>query len=103
MSNSQNFLGSPNNPAVVAIGANSVLTNPGATLPSVATHRFKAGADYAVTKKWKVGGDFVFATGPYLGGDWANQFGTLSSYGVLNLRTSYNFLPNVTAVRLGTE
>jgi outer membrane immunogenic protein len=48
-----------------------------------------------VTKKWKIGGDFVYATGPYLGGDWANQFGTLSPYGVLNLRTSYNFLPNV--------
>ncbi|NDB70039.1 MAG: hypothetical protein EB015_18960 [Methylocystaceae bacterium] len=93
--NSQNFLGSPNNPAVVALGAQSVLTNPGATLPSVATHRFKTGFDYAVTRKWKVGGDFVYATGPYLGGDWANQFGTLSPYGVLNLRSSYNFLPNV--------
>ena len=93
--NSQNFLGSPNNPAVIAIGAQSVLTNPGATLPSVATHRFKTGIDYAVTRKWKVGGDFVYATGPYLGGDWANQFGTLSPYGVLNLRSSYNFLPNV--------
>ena len=93
--NSQNFLGSPNNPAVAAIGAQSVLTNPGATLPSVATHRFKTGIDYSMTKKWKVGGDFVYATGPYLGGDWANQFGTLSPYGVLNLRTSYNFLPNV--------
>ena len=93
--NSQNFLGSPNNPAVVAIGASSVLTNPGATLPSVATNRFKAGVDYSMTKKWKIGGDFVYATGPYLGGDWANQFGTLSPYGVLNLRTSYNFLPNV--------
>ena len=93
--NSQNFLGSPNNPAVVALGAQSVLTNPGATLPSVATHRFKTGIDYGVTKKWKIGGDFVYATGPYLGGDWANQFGTLSPYGVLNLRSSYNFLPNV--------
>ncbi|NBS35722.1 MAG: TonB-dependent receptor, partial [Methylocystaceae bacterium] len=93
--NSQNFLGSPNNPAVIALGGQSVLTNPGATLPSVATHRFKTGIDYAVTKKWKVGGDFVYATGPYLGGDWANQFGTLSPYGVLNLRSSYNFLPNV--------
>jgi len=93
--NSQNFLGSPNNPAAQAIGATSILTNPGAMLPSTALHRFKTGIDYSVTKKWKVGGDFVYATGPYLGGDWANQFGTLSPYGVLNLRTSYNFLPNV--------
>jgi iron complex outermembrane recepter protein len=54
-----------------------VLVNPGATLPGVPLHRFKAGADYSVTPKWKVGGDFVYATGPYLAGDWANQFGTL--------------------------
>ena len=93
--NSQNFLGSPNNPAAQAIGATSILTNPGAMLPSTAVHRFKTGIDYAVTKKWKIGSDFVYATGPYLGGDWANQFGTLSPYGVLNLRSSYNFLPNM--------
>ncbi|MBM3641490.1 MAG: TonB-dependent receptor, partial [Alphaproteobacteria bacterium] len=39
------------------------------------------------------GGDFVYATGPYLAGDWANQFGTLSPYGILNLRTSYDITP----------
>jgi iron complex outermembrane receptor protein len=93
--NSQNYLPSPGNPIQQAIGANSVLVNPGAQLPSIANHRFKTGVDYSVTKKWKIGGDFVYATGPYLGGDWANQFGTLSPYGLLNLRTSYNFLPNV--------
>ncbi len=91
--NSQNFLGSPNNPAALAFGSPSVLVNPGAKLPSVAPHRFKVGADYAVTPRWKVGGDFVFATGPYLAGDWANQFGTLPSYGTLNLRTSYDVTP----------
>ncbi|MFM9153714.1 MAG: TonB-dependent receptor, partial [Methylocystis sp.] len=93
--NSQNYLPSPGNPIAQAIGANSVQVNPGAQLPSIANHRFKTGIDYSVTKKWKIGGDFVYATGPYLGGDWANQFGTLSPYGLLNLRTSYNFLPNV--------
>ncbi len=93
--NSQNYLPSPGNPIQQAIGANSVQVNPGAQLPSIANHRFKTGVDYSVTKKWKIGGDFVYATGPYLGGDWANQFGTLSPYGLLNLRTSYNFLPNV--------
>lgn len=91
--NSQAVLGSPNNPAALAIGTSSVLVNPGASLPSVARHRFKAGVDYAVTPKWKVGGDFVYASGPYLGGDWANQFGTLSPYGILNLRTSYDVTP----------
>ena len=93
--NSQNYLPSPGNPIQEAIGANSVQVNPGAQLPSIANHRFKTGVDYSVTKKWKIGGDFVYATGPYLGADWANQFGTLSPYGLLNLRTSYNFLPNV--------
>jgi len=91
--NSQNFLGAPANPAAVAIGAPSILVNPGATLPSIAPHRFKAGADYAVTPKWKVGGDLVYASGPYLVGDWANQFGALSPYAILNLRTSYDVTP----------
>jgi len=91
--NSQNILGSPNNPAVVAVGSTGVMVNPGATLPSIARHRFKTGVDYAMTPKWKVGGDFVYATGPYLAGDWANQFGTLSPYGILNLRTSYDITP----------
>ena len=98
--NSYNFLGSPNNPVAQATGISAILVTPGATLPSNAKHRFKTGIDYSVTKKWKIGGDFVFATGPYLQGDWANQFGQLSSYGVLNLRTSYNFLPNVQAYAL---
>jgi iron complex outermembrane recepter protein len=93
--NSTALLGSPNNPAAIAAGTAYVLVNPGATLPGVPLHRFKAGADYSVTPKWKVGGDFVYASGPYLAGDWANQFGTLSPYGVLNLRTSYNITPNV--------
>ena len=93
--NSQNYLGAPGNPIVAAVGASAPLVNPGAELPSIANHRFKTGVDYAVTRKWKVGGDFVYATGPYLASDWANQFGTLSPYGLLNLRTSYNVTPNV--------
>ncbi|MBM3642205.1 MAG: TonB-dependent receptor, partial [Alphaproteobacteria bacterium] len=44
--NSQNILGSPNNPAVVAVGSTGVMVNPGATLPSIARHRFKTGVDY---------------------------------------------------------
>jgi iron complex outermembrane receptor protein len=93
--NSQNFLGSPNNPAALAAGSSAILVNPGASLPSIARHRFKAGVDYSMTPKWKVGGDFVYASGPYLAGDWANQFGTLSPYGILNLRTSYDVTPFV--------
>ncbi|QGM99325.1 TonB-dependent receptor domain-containing protein [Methylocystis parvus] len=88
--NSQNWLGAPANPAALVVGSPSILVNPGATLPGIAPHRFKAGADYAVTPRWKVGGDLVYAAGSYLVGDWANQFGTLSPYAILNLRTSYD-------------
>jgi len=88
--NSQSWLGAPANPAALAVGSPSILVNPGATLPGIAPHRFKAGADYAVTPKWKIGGDLVYAAGSYLVGDWANQFGTLSPYALLNLRTSYD-------------
>jgi len=91
--NSENILGAPGNPAVMAVGSTGVLVKPGASLPSIAHHRFKTGVDYSVTPRWRVGGDFVYASGPYLVGDWANQFGTLSPYGLLNLRTSYDLTP----------
>lgn len=93
--NSTALLGSPNNPAAIAAGSTSILVYPGAMLPAIAPHRFKAGVDYAVTPKWKVGGDLVYASGPYLGGDWANQFGTLSPYALLNLRMSYDVTPHL--------
>ncbi len=92
---STTVLGSPNNPLAQAFGGGSVLVTPGAQMPSVARHRFKAGADYALLPQWKIGGDLVYASGPWLRGDDTNFFGTLSPYAMLNLRSSYQLTPNV--------
>jgi len=89
------LLGSPNNPAAVALGVGDILVTPGANLTSVPKHRLKAGADYSVTKQWRVGGDVVYASGPWVRGDEINMFGTLSPYTLVNLRTSYQATPNI--------
>ncbi|MBO0753456.1 MAG: TonB-dependent receptor, partial [Bradyrhizobiaceae bacterium] len=58
-------------------------------------HRFKAGAEYAVTDKWKVGADLNVVGSQYLVHDDGNQFAKVGAYAVLNLHTSYQLTPNV--------
>jgi len=89
------LFGAPDNPLAQALGTNSILITPGAHMTSVARHRLKAGLDYAILPQWKVGGDVVYASGPWVRGDEINRFGTLSPYATLNLRSSYQFTPNV--------
>ncbi|WP_424362779.1 TonB-dependent receptor domain-containing protein [Methylocystis parvus] len=88
-------LGAPDNPLAQLYGTGYIVVTPGANLSSVAPHRFKAGADYAVTPQWRVGADFHYAAGGFLFGDEINIGGRLPSYGVLNLRTSYQITPNI--------
>ncbi len=82
-------LGSPNNPLAVALGSSSILVTPGSHLTAVPKHRLKAGFDYALTKEWRVGADVVYSAGNWVRGDEINAFGTLPSYALVNLRTSY--------------
>lgn len=88
-------LGAPDNPLAQAYGTSYIVVTPGANLTSIAPHRFKAGADYAVLPQWRVGFDVHYAAGGYMFGDEINIGGRLPSYGVLNLRTSYQVTPNV--------
>ncbi len=89
------ILGSPNSPLAQAFGIGSIMVTPGAYMTSVSPHRFKAGADYAVTPEWKVGGDLQYNAGVYMRGDEINWGGRLPSYTMLNLRTSYQLTPNI--------
>ncbi|HEY8163782.1 MAG TPA: TonB-dependent receptor [Methylocystis sp.] len=97
------LLGSPNNPWAQYVGLvlpdspgnSNIMVTPGTNLTAVPRHRFKAGADYAVTREWKVGADVVYSSGSWLRGDEINAFGTLPSYALVNLRTSYQVTPNV--------
>lgn len=89
------MLGAPDNPLAQALGSGSIMVTPGSQLSSVPRHRFKAGADYAMTPEWRVGADVVYSSGPWVRGDEINIGGTLSPYALVNLRTSYQVTQNV--------
>jgi outer membrane cobalamin receptor len=87
------LLSSPNNPFADANGNISVI--PGDHIPGIPAHRFKVGAEYAVTDLWKVGADLNAVGSQYLIHDDANQNPKVPAYAVLNLHTSYQLTPNV--------
>jgi iron complex outermembrane recepter protein len=101
-------LSSPNNPNAQCVGGgtlaqvgadncNGPFVNvvPGDRIGGIPAHRFKAGAEYAVTDKWKVGADLNVVAGEYLFGDDTNQSALIPPYAVLNLHTSYQVTPNI--------
>ena len=105
---SSGALFSPNNPnAICADGLGTlaqegdncvtptVNVRPGDHIGGIPAHRFKLGAEYAVTDKWKVGGDLYVVGSQYLIHDDANQFAKVPAYATLNLHTSYQLTPNV--------
>jgi iron complex outermembrane receptor protein len=87
------LLSSPNNPA--ADGNGNISVTPGDHIPGVPAHRFKVGAEYAVTDLWKVGADLNVVGSQYLLHDDANQNPKVPAYSVLNLHTSYQLAANV--------
>ena len=58
-------------------------------------HRFKASADYSMTKNWKIGADLVATSDQVFRGDEANQNARLAGYTRVDLRTSYDVMPGV--------
>jgi iron complex outermembrane recepter protein len=95
---SYSTLNSPFNPAATTdptTGIQFVNVVPGDHISGIPAHRFKAGAEYAVTDKWKVGADLNVVAGEYLFGDDTNQNPKIPPYAVLNLHTSYQLTPNV--------
>ena len=58
-------------------------------------HRFKAGAEYAVTEPWKIGADLNVVGSQYLVGDQSNQNPKVPAYWVLNLHSSYQVSKHV--------
>jgi iron complex outermembrane recepter protein len=100
-------LSSPNNPNAQCVGGGTlaqlgddcsgpfVNVKPGDHIGGIPAHRFKAGAEYAVTDKWKVGADLNVVSTSYLVHDDTNQYAKVPAYAVLNLHTSYQLTPNV--------
>jgi iron complex outermembrane recepter protein len=91
-------LNSPNNPAAITdpnTGIQFVNVVPGDHIGGIPAHRFKAGAEYAVTEKWKVGADVNIVGSSYLVHDDTNVNPKVPAYAVLNLHTSYQLTPNI--------
>jgi len=86
-------LSSPNNPAADA--NENIFVVPGNHIPAIPQHRFKAGAEYAVTESWKVGADVNVTGSQYLVGDQSNQNPKVPAYGIVNLHTSYQVSKHV--------
>jgi iron complex outermembrane recepter protein len=85
-------LSSPNNPQADANG--NIFVSPGDQIPAVPQHRFKAGAEYAVTDAWKFGFDVNAVGSQYMVGDQANQNPKVPPYAVVNLHGSYQVNKN---------
>jgi len=81
-------LSSPNNPAADPL-TGTVQVVPGDRIPGIPAHRFKAGAEYAVTDSWKIGADLNVVGSQYLIHDDSNQNAKVPAYWVVNLHGSY--------------
>jgi iron complex outermembrane recepter protein len=95
---SAGVLNSPNNPNAITdpnTGIQFVNVVPGDHIGGIPEHRFKAGAEYAVTDKWKVGADLNVVGSSYLVHDDTNVSPKVPAYAVLNLHTSYQLTPNI--------
>jgi iron complex outermembrane receptor protein len=88
---------SPNNPNALTTseGVEFVNVKPGDHIPGIPAHRFKVGAEYAMTNAWKVGADLYAVGSQYLIHDDTNESPKVPGYAVLNLHTSYRLTPNV--------
>jgi iron complex outermembrane receptor protein len=68
---------------------------PGNHIPAIPAHRFKAGAEYAITDAWKLGADLNVVGSQYLLRDDANTYPKVPAYWVVNLHSSYKVTKNV--------
>jgi iron complex outermembrane recepter protein len=85
-------LSSPNNPAATN-GLISVV--PGDHIPGIPAHRFKAGAEYAVTDAWKMGADLNVIGSQWLIHDDSNLNAKVPAYWLVNLHSSYQVTKNI--------
>jgi iron complex outermembrane recepter protein len=85
-------IASPNNPAATN-GLIAVV--PGDHIPGIPAHRFKAGAEVAMTDAWKIGADLNVVGSQFLIHDDSNLNPKVPAYWVVNLHTSYQVTKNI--------
>jgi len=86
-------LSSPNNPFADVNG--NIYVVPGDHLTGIPDFRFKAGAEYQVSKPWKIGADLNVIGSQWIVGDESNQLPKIPAYWVVNLHSSYKITDNV--------
>lgn len=69
--------------------ANGVNVTPGNHIPSIPQDTIKFGSEYEFLKGLFLGGDLQYVGTQFARGDYANQYGELPSYTVLNLNAKY--------------
>ena len=81
----------PSNPAVndAASAEGTLHVEPGARLPGIPRHSFKAGIRYGLTEAWDLAFETMAASSRVLVGDEGNDQPELDGYGIANLRSVY--------------
>ena len=62
---------------------------PGNHIPSIPQNTIKFGSEYEFIQGLFIGGDLQYVGPQYARGDYANQYGQMPSYTVLNLNAKY--------------
>ncbi|MDE1150769.1 MAG: TonB-dependent receptor [Azospirillaceae bacterium] len=86
-------LASPNNPSADDDG--DITVHNGDRIPGIPRHQIKVGGDFAVLPTWTVGTAIQYYGSQYVVGDDANQNAQLTPYWTMDLRTTYQILPNI--------
>ena len=86
-------LSSPNNPYADVNG--NIYVVPGDHLTGIPNFRFKAGAEYQISKPWKLGADLNIIGSQWIVGDESNQLPKVTAYWVVNLHSSYKITDNI--------
>ena len=63
----------------------------GKDIPLVARHSLLLGSDYQLTDKWQLYGELVAISDRVFAGDFNNVLGRLPGYGLVNIKTAYDY------------
>ena len=74
---------------------------PGNRIPSIPQNTIKFGSEYEIYKDLFLGGDLQYQGNQYARGDFANQYGTIGGYTVVNLNAKYLITKNIELFAMG--
>ena len=63
----------------------------GKDIPLVAMHSLLLGSDYTLSEKWQLYGELFAISDRVFAGDFNNVLGRLPGYGLVNIKTAYDY------------